>query len=1031
MQSLRRSATASGAPSAAPAKVTLPGPYSSDQRERKAAVETASVLEAELSARIQGEVRFDDVSRMLYATDASNYQIEPIGVVVPRSTDDVVAAVEMAASHGVPILPRGGGSSLAGQAVGAALVIDTSKYLNRVLAFHPESRSVTVEPGINLDMLNRQVKAHGLMFGPDPSSSNRATIGGVIGNNSAGAHSILYGMTADHIKMARIQLAGGGVVDLGPGTVDELAKRSQTDDALGRLLTNLLSFREKHRDLIARDFPPHWRRATGYSLNEFLKPDDAFNPARLLASSEGTLATVLGATIGLVEIPPKTGLVLLQFDDLIEAMEATSIIIETEPSAIELMDRMLIGLTRQQPLYSTQISFIEGDPAGVLAVEYYGASENELQRKCGHLTDHLRKRNVRLGAEPQVLLDPARQANVWSVRKAGLGLLMSVRGDAKPIPVIEDVSVPVEHLPAFVGAVQEMVAKYNTTAAYYAHASAGCLHIRPLINLKQLSGIQAMEEMAHAAAELAHRFGGAMSGEHGDGLQRSELNEVIFGKELYAAMREFKHLFDPGGLMNPGKVVDGPSMTENLRFGPAYAPIQIKTHLDFSAEGGLIGAVEMCNGAAVCRKLMAGTMCPSYMATRDENDTTRGRANALRNALAGNVLTHEDFTSKKTYDTLDLCLSCKACKTECPSSVDMAKIKTEFLAHYYEKHGAPMRVRMMGHIHTLSKAAAPVAPLANLALRTFLGKPCMTFMGVHKDRKLSPFVFNTFVRRWNRYRKHHPAPNATRGKIVYFHDTFVTYNYPHVGLAAVKLLEAAGYEVIVEERRACCGRPMLSKGLVDAARKVARRNVNVLAPYAKQGIPIIGTEPSCILTLRDEYKDLLPDNPDVEVLARHSYMIDEYLAMLDKSGDLGITWKGATGPEVFFHGHCHQKALIGVGPSIAILESSGCRPTESGAGCCGMAGSFGYETEHYEVSRKIGEERLLPAINETSMDVQISVAGVSCRQQIEHFTERSTTHIAEVLAERIAPNHVWQPMRTVGKYGVTTDAPHVWMTPGK
>jgi FAD/FMN-containing dehydrogenase/Fe-S oxidoreductase len=974
-----------------------------------AAFETAQVLEAELSARIQGEVRFDAVSRMLYSTDASNYQIEPIGVVIPQSADDVIATVEMATSHRVPILPRGGGSSLAGQTVGAALVIDMSKYMNHVLAFQPEERTVTVEPGINLDMLNRQVKASGLMFGPDPSSSNRATIGGVIGNNASGAHSILYGMTADHVRNLRVQLAGGGAMDLGPGTIDDLRRRAQADDAPGTLLRKLLEFRDSHHDLIERDFPPHWRRATGYSLNEFLKPDDAFNPARLLASSEGTLATVLSATLNLVELPARTGLVLLQFDDLIEAMEATTTILETEPSAIELMDRMLIGLTRQQPGYASQIAFIHGDPAGLLAVEYYGSTESEIKAKCDHLIQHLRQRNVRLSTDPQVVLDQKRQADVWSVRKAGLGLLMSVRGDAKPIPVIEDVSVPVQHLPAFVAAVQEMVARYNTTAAYYAHASAGCLHIRPLINLKEIAGIEAMEEMAHAAAELAHRFGGVMSGEHGDGLQRSELNETIFGSELYAAMRELKGIFDPDGLMNPGKIVDAPSMTENLRYGPKYKPLQIRTHLDFSAEGGFLGALEMCNGAAVCRKLKAGTMCPSYMATKDENDTTRGRANALRNALAGNVLTPADFANKETYGTLDLCLSCKACKTECPSSVDMAKIKTEFLAQYYEKHGTPLRARMMGHIHSLSRVAAPIAPLANLVLRTPLSRPGMSLLGIHRDRKLSPFVRNTFAHRWRRYRKQHAVPARTRGKVVYFHDTFATYNYPNIGLAAVRLLEAAGFEVIVEERRACCGRPMLSKGLVEAARKSARRNVTVLAHYAKQGIPIVGTEPSCILTLRDEYRDLLPNDPEVDVLARNSFMIDEYLARLDTSGELGIGWKETTGPEVFFHGHCHQKALIGTAPSLAILKASGCRPTESGAGCCGMAGSFGYEAEHYDVSRKVGEERLFPAIAETSMDVQISVAGVSCQQQIEHFTERSTRHIAEVLAARIDPNHTWAP----------------------
>ncbi|MBA2247506.1 MAG: FAD-binding oxidoreductase, partial [Chloroflexia bacterium] len=517
MSQIRRSATANGATVTSPngasrAGTPLKGRLSPEDRDRKAAFETASVLQAELEARIQGEVRFDAASRMLYATDASNYQIEPVGVVIPRSVDDVIAAIEMAVSHSVPILPRGGGSSLAGQTVGAALVIDTSKHLNRVVGFHPEARSVTVEPGINLDMLNRQVKASGLMFGPDPSSSNRATIGGVIGNNSAGAHSILYGMTADHILSTRVQLAEGGTVELSSGSssgsasapggasMEDLVRRARADDPTGRLLTKLLAFRETHRDLIERDFPPHWRRATGYSLNEFLKPDDAFNPARLMASSEGTLGTVLNATLNLVETPVATGLMLLQFDDLIAAMEATSIILETDPSAIELMDRMLISLTRQQPGYANMISFIHGDPAGVLAVEYYGHDERELQAKCDRLAGRLRAHNVQLSTDPQIVLDPKRQADVWSVRKAGLGLLMSVRGDAKPIPVIEDVSVPVEHLPAFVAAVQEMVARYDTTAAYYAHASAGCLHIRPLINLKTLAGVTAMEEMAHAAA---------------------------------------------------------------------------------------------------------------------------------------------------------------------------------------------------------------------------------------------------------------------------------------------------------------------------------------------------------------------------------------------------------------------------------------------------------------------------------------------------------------------------------------------------
>ena len=991
---------------APPARVAAIDP---DTQAERAARETASVLEAELQARISGEVRFDRTARMLYSTDASNYQIEPIGVVIPKTTDDVVGAIELAASHGVPVLPRGGGSSLAGQTVGAALVIDFSKYLSRVLDLDVEAKQVTVEPGASLDLLNRELKANGLMYGPDPSSSNRATVGGVIGNNSTGSHSILYGMTSDNVVKTRIGLVDGGVFDLGPASATDLDALAMVDDPRGRLLTRLLDFRERHQALIARDFPPHWRRATGYSMDAFLRPDDEFNPARLIVSSEGTFATVLSATLKLVPTPIKTALVLLQFDELVAAMAATPVILETEPSAVELMDRMLITLTRAQPYYARQISFVEGDPAGILCVEFYGETDRELERRCERLIEHLRASGVRMSADPQVVLDPMRQVDIWSVRKAGLGLLYSIKGDYKPIPVIEDVSVPVEHLAEYVGAVEAMVTAHGTTAAYYAHASAGCLHIRPLINLKELDGITAMREMAIAAAEMARRFGGVMSGEHGDGLQRSELNEVIFGPELYQAMRELKAIFDPRGLMNPGKKVDAPPMTEHLRYGEAYRPVEPKTYLDFTAEGGLLRAVEQCNGAAVCRKLKAGTMCPSYMATKDEADTTRARANALRNALAGRTFETKDFTSKATYDVMDLCLSCKACKTECPSSVDMAKLKTEFLAHYHAEHGTPARSRVFGQIHNLAKLTRPVAPLANLVLSSPAGRPILRSLGVHPDRKLSPFQFRTFSSRFRKRQSERPAARQTRGKVVYFHDTFAEYNYPRIGLAAVTLLEAAGFEVLIEERRVCCGRPLLSKGMVNEAKGLARKNVAALVPHARAGIPIVGTEPSCILTLRDEYLDLLPNDDAAKAVSEQAFMIDEFLDKLAREGNLGIAWADGDGPEVMFHGHCHQKALIGMAPSMAVLKAAGCEAKESGAGCCGMAGSFGYEAEHYDVSRKIGEERLFPAVNAMGASATIAVAGVSCRQQIEHFTDRSTSHIAEVLAARIKPGHVWSP----------------------
>ncbi len=661
--------------------VPTPSPVSTkdrNERDRRAAMETARVLQAELDARIDGEVRFDRTSKMLYSTDASNYQIEPIGVVVPKSLDAVQASMELASSHGVPIVARGGGSGLAGQAVGTGLIIDFSKYLNRVLDVDLDTRRVTVEPGINLDLLNKQMRPNGLMYGPDPSSSNRATIGGVIANNSSGAHSILFGMTSDSMHSLRLALPEGGTADLGPASLEELRALAAVDDPRGRLMTKLLAFREKHSELIARDFPRHWRRATGYSLDEFVKADGVFNPARLIASSEGTLGTILSATLELVPLPKLTGIVLLQFDELVPAMAATEAILEVDPSAIELMDRMLIELTREQPGYASQITYIEGLPEAVLAVEFFGESEREIAAKCQRLEDHLVQRGVKLRVPPLRILDPKRQADMWSVRKAGLGLLMSIKGDYKPIPVIEDVSVPVEHLAEYVGAVQKMVEEYGTRAAFYAHASAGCLHIRPLINLKEVRGVEIMREMAYAAAEMAHRFSGVMSGEHGDGLQRSELNETIFGPELYQAMREFKALFDPRGLMNPGKKVDAPPMIDDLRYGPSYTPLQIKTHLDFTREGGFLGAVEMCNGAAVCRKLKAGTMCPSYMVTKEEKHTTRGRAHLLFEMLQGQVIKN-GWRDDKVKESLELCLACKGCKGDCPVQVDLATYKANLV----------------------------------------------------------------------------------------------------------------------------------------------------------------------------------------------------------------------------------------------------------------------------------------------------------------------------------------------------------------
>jgi FAD/FMN-containing dehydrogenase/Fe-S oxidoreductase len=954
-------------------------------------------LERELHWRLDGEVRFDLYSRMLYSTDASNYQIEPIGVVIPKTYDDIRWTLELALKYQVPILPRGGGSSLAGQAVGHALVIDTSKYLNQLLEVDPAAGVARVQPGIVINQLNAKLRKYGLMFGPDPASADRATIGGAIGNNASGAHSILYGMTADHVVAAHAILSDGTELVFQELDPNGLAARSRLSTREGQLYQDLLALRERYAEAIAREYPRHWRRASGYGLRELLRDD--FNVARLLASSEGTLAFGMEYTINLVPRPAGTALVLLQFDDLVRSMEAVPLILECEPSAIELMDGLLLSLTRKQPGFASQIAFIAGEPQAILTVEFYGRSNSELEAKVERLQRHLVRHGV--SQNPIPVFEPQRQAEVWSVRKAGQGLLMSMRGDAKPIACIEDVSVPVEHLADYVREILRLVAEHGTTAAFYAHASAGCLHVRPLMNLKTLDGVRALRSLTEGALDLALRFGGVMSGEHGDGLARGELNQRLFGPTLYQCMKELKAIFDPAGLMNPGKIVDCPPLDQHLRYGADYRTVELRTYLNFDRDGGFARAIEMCNGAGVCRKLGAGTMCPSYMATRDERDTTRARANALRNALAGRILRPEHFTDRRTYEVLDLCLGCKACKTECPSSVDMAKIKTEFLAHYYRAHGTPWRARAFGHIHLINRFGARVAPLANLAARSPFGLLAKRMLGVHPKRALPRFASEPFDR-WFRARRHE-RPAGVRGPVVYFHDTFTTYNYPEIGRAAVAVLEAAGYTVTLVEQRACCGRPLLSKGLVEPARRFARANVERLAPYVRAGLPIVGTEPSCILTLRDEYLDLLPGHPDVAAVAQNSFLIDEFLAKQVAEDAVSELWRSEPGPKVLFHGHCHQKALVGIRPSLEVLRVAGCTVEESGAGCCGMAGSFGYEVEHYEISRKIGAERLFPKVEEQAPDTVIAVAGVSCLEQIAHFTQRRPVHLVEVLAARLAP----------------------------
>ena len=984
----------------------------------------------ELQQAVQGEVRFDGYSRMLYSTDASLYQIQPVGVVIPRVEEDIQATVEITARHGVPVLPRGGGSSLAGQTVNAAVVIDTSKYLDRILALDPEARRVTVQVGLSLARLNQTLAPLGLMVGPDPASADRATVGGCLGNNATGSHSILYGMMADHVLETWVVLADGSRAHFHPIPPEELPAWGRGDSLEARLYRELPALLQEIRDAVLERWPRHWRRASGYNLDRLLAPLlgpeergrlssvgrfrppaadlrrlDRFNLAQLVTGAEGTLAVVTQATLALVERPSRTGLAVVHFSRLLDSCAAVTDVLETEPSAAELLDRKLMDLARSRPEWARRLHFVEGDPEAVLLVEYYGRQEEELRARLDRLERHLRGRGWR---GPVVkILDPARQAQVWAVRKAGLNLLMGMRGDFKPVPGIEDVAVPPEKLAEYLGQILEHCRPMAAVpdVAVYAHASAGCLHVRPLLNMKSQAGVDALAELGHFACDLAVRYNGAMSGEHGDGLARSGLNPRLFGPSLYAALQRVKRLFDPQNRLNPGKIVDAPPPTRFLRFGPDYHTQEPVTVFDWQADGGYAAAIEMCNGAGVCRKLGEGTMCPSFMATRDEEDSTRGRANALRNALAGRIPPEELF-SPRMYRVLDLCLGCKACRSECPSAVDMARIKAEYLVHYYRRHGLPLFNRLMGLLPALGQGlfrlqeALPGLPLVagvNGLLGSALAQALAPRLGIHPARPL-PRYASRRLSRW--FAARGVPPKGPRGPVILFHDTWAEYHVPWVGQAAVQVLEAAGYRVFLAWGRSCCGRPLLTGGQADRARAWVDHNVALLAPYAAQGIPVIGLEPSCILTLRDEYPDLASDRTRARLLAGWVQTFEEFVVQEAARGGFRGIWQEG-GVEALLHGHCHHRALVGDGPSVAALEMAGYRVAVIPSGCCGMAGDFGYGVEHYAISRRIGEDRLFPAVRAAEPDTVVVASGFSCREQIHHFTGREAIHLAQALARRL------------------------------
>jgi len=775
-------------------------------------------------------------------------------------------------------------------------------------------------------------------------------------------------------------------------TAGELEAKCRADGLEGQIYREIRRLVDQHADEIRARYPKLMRRVSGYNLDEFVK-SQPFGLHRLAVGSEGTLVAVVEMKMRLVQRPKFTALDVIHYDDLQAALESSVDLLTTGPYAVEVTDKMILDLARENIEQRARMWFVQGDPQAIMIVEYSGDSEAEVRAKIEAL-ESLRARK-RIGYAAYIAYDAVEQQSIWKLRKAGLGLLLGTKGDRKPIAFVEDTAVDPARLGPFIDRFRGVLDRHGARAGYYGHCSVGCLHIRPLINLKDAGEIRKMKAIAEEITALVMEFGGGLSGEHGDGRARSPFNETLYGPRLYDAFRQVKRTFDPKGILNPGNIVDAPPMTEHLRYGPDYRAWEPETLLDFSGLGGFAGAVEMCNGIGVCRKKLEGTMCPSYMATLDEEHSTRGRANALRAVLSGKV-PRSEFTGRRLYEVLDLCLECKACKAECPANVDMAKIKYEFLAHYYRVNGLPLRNRLFGRIHTLARIGSALAPISNWIARSAPHRWLLERVaGIDRRRPLPAFAARSFEA-W--FRRRTPEGQGTRGEVVLFHDTFNTYQTPGVAIAATRLLEGLGYRVVLANR-GCCGRPLISKGMLDEARALAADNVARLARQTRQGQAIVGLEPSCLLTLRDEYPELVRTD-DARLVARQSLLLEEFIQREWAKGERPRV--DAKGQRVLLHGHCHQKALVGTAPTVAALKAVGYEVTEVDAGCCGMAGSFGFEAEHYDLSIKIAERRLAPAVRGAGPEVAVCAPGISCRQQVEHTTGRAAKHPAELLWEALA-----------------------------
>ncbi|HEV7379621.1 MAG TPA: FAD-linked oxidase C-terminal domain-containing protein [Dyadobacter sp.] len=968
-------------------------------------------------SKLQGEFYFDDsplhaAQKAIYATDASVYQEMPVAVALPRNVEDLRLLIAFANEQKLTLIPRAAGTSLAGQVVGNGIVVDISKHFGEILEVNQKEKWVRVQPGVIRDDLNKNLAEYGLLFGPETSTASRAMIGGMIGNNSCGLHSITWGSTRDHLLEVKVLLADGSEVTFKNSTVADYIKGVSARDSIGKreqailagmwgMLSNPID-----QELIRKQFPKPsvTRRNSGYALDALVSNFEKgnINLCNLIAGSEGTLCFVTEAKISLVDVmPPAVGVVCVHTNSLAESLHANRVAMKYQPKASELVDRYIMDFTKNHTVYSQNRFFIEGDPAALLMVEFWGEEEDTVKIQAAALIAELKKENLGY-AYPLLFGDAAVKA--WDIRKAGLGLIRNLPGDTQPVNLIEDCAVAVEDLPEYIADLEILLAKHELQASYYAHAGAGELHVEPMINLKTSEGKQKFRDVLADTAKLVKKYNGALSGEHGDGRLRGEFIPYMMGEEVYEMFRQVKRIWDPKGIFNATKIVDTPPMNEFLRYQTDLSAPEIKTHFDFSRQEGMLRLAEKCSGSGDCRKteLTGGTMCPSYMATRSERDTTRARANILRRYLTED--TRKMTSPEMVKEVLDLCLSCKGCKSECPSSVDVGKMKAEFTQQYYEEFGVPGRSKLIANFSKQMKLAS-LAPWAFNGIfgNATLRKMANRVVGFHPDRSM-PHLDGVTLKSWYNKRTR-PKPKPHSRKVYLFCDEFTNYNDAEIGRKSVQLLERLGYEVIIPEH-AESGRSYLSKGFVKEAKNLAIQNVDLLKKLITDDAPLVGIEPSAILSFRDEYIDLVPEGlrDSAIQISRNALLFEEFIAREIEGKRISRNSFRADKKLIKLHGHCHQKALSTLTASkkaLSLPENYHVQLIPSG--CCGMAGSFGYEEEHYEVSMKIGELVLFPTVRQQPEDVIIAAPGTSCRHQIKDGTGRISLHPVEILWEALLP----------------------------